>query len=322
MRAEGVPEGDGVAITFVARAQYFIGIITAEGSPSPIETRALVTASRLRLGQPLTEDDLAAAHKRLHDLLISNGYYRAVITHSIERNPDTLEANVAFHIKAGLPARVSAVQFIDDSGFAPERLMKVSGWHPRLYLTAARVERGLYRLRQFYVAHGRIQANINVQHRIYDSGSNTEKVVIKAQGGPLLRVRVQGASISSTQLQNLLPLYRDGAADDQALALSAKSLEGYFQRKGYFFVTVKPSQIPHSGPQARTEILFTVNLGRQGDFAGFIVKGNAAIPTSELQSAITPPIQGLFPPAPTFSQELMDQKVSTLVALYQSRGYL
>ena len=322
LRAEGVPQANGVAITIVARAQYFIGITTAEGSPNPIETRALVTASRLRLGQPLTEDVLAAAHKRLNDLLVSNGYYRADITHNIERNPDTLEANVAFHIKAGLPARVSTVEFIDDSGFLAERLMKVSGWHPRLFLTAARVERGLYRLRQFYVARGRIQANINVQQRIYDSKSNTEKLVVKAQGGPLLRVRVQGASISSGQLQNLLPLYRDGAADDQALALSAKSLEGYFQRKGYFFVAVKPSRIPHNGPQPRTEILFTVNLGRQGEFAGFSIKGNTAIPTSELQSAITPPVQGLFPPSPAFSQDLMDQKVSTLVALYQSRGYL
>jgi outer membrane protein insertion porin family len=187
LRAEGVREGDGVVVTFVARAQYFIGIITAEGNPSAVETRALVTASRLRLGQPLTEDDLAAAHKRLNDLLISNGYYRAVITHRIERNPDTLEANVAFDIKAGSPARVSAVQFIDDSGFPPERLMKVSGWRPHLYLTAARIERGLYRLRQFYVAQGRIQANINVQQRIYDNKSNTETVLVRAQGGPLLR---------------------------------------------------------------------------------------------------------------------------------------
>ena len=33
--------------------------------------------------------------------------------------PDTLEANVSFIIKAGPPARVSAVQFQDDAGFPP-----------------------------------------------------------------------------------------------------------------------------------------------------------------------------------------------------------
>ena len=184
-----------------------------------------------------------------------------------------------FVIKAGLPARVSAVQFLDDSGFPPAQLMKISGWHPHLILTATRVEHGLYRLRQFYVSHGRLQANINVQQRVYDDKTNTEKLVVKAEGGPLLRVRVQGASISSSQLQNLLPLYHDGVTDDQALAHSEKLLQGYFQQKGYFFAAVKASAHRRQGPQPHIEILFRVNLGRHGDFAGFGVKGNAAIPT-------------------------------------------
>ena len=181
LRAEGALEGNGVSLTFVARAQYFIGIVTAEGNPGPLEARALVTASRLHLGQPLSDEELNAAHKRLSDLLVANGYYQSRITHEIERDPDTLEANVGFTIKAGPPARVSAVQFQDDSGFPPERLMKVSGWHPHMYLTAARVERGLYRLHQFYVAHGRLQVNISIQQRVYDAKTNTEKLIVKGR---------------------------------------------------------------------------------------------------------------------------------------------
>ena len=322
LRAESALEGDGVSLTFVARAQYFIGIVTAEGNPGPIEARALVTASRLRLGQPLSDEDLNAAQKRLSDLLVSSGYYQSRITHEIEPDLDTLEANVGFAIKAGPPARVSAVQFQDDSPFPPERLMKISGYHPHMYLTAARLQRGLYRLHQFYVTHGHLQVNISIQQRIYDAKTNTEKLIVKADGGPLLLVRVQGASISASQLQNLLPLYRDGVTDDQALAVSEKLLEGHFQQKGYFFASVKASRVPHQEPQPHVEILFQVSLGRHGDFAGFGVQGNIAIPTADLVSAITPPVQGLLPPSPTFSRDLVDQKVSTLLALYQSRGYL
>jgi len=322
LRAEGAPEGDGVSLTFVARAQYFVGIVTAEGNTGPLEAHALVTASRLHLGQPLIDEDLNAAHKRLSDLLVANGYYQSRITHEIERDPDTLEANVGFAIKAGPRARVSAVQFQNDSGFPPERLMKVSGWHPRMYLTAARVERGLYRLHQFHVAHGRLQANISVQQRIYDAKTNTEKLIVKADGGPLLRVRVQGASISSSQLQNLLPLYHDGVTDDPALTRSERLLEDHFQKKGYFSASVKASRETVREPQPHVQILFHVNLGRRGDFAGYGIKGNLAIPATELLSAIAPPVQGLFPPAPTYSQSQVEQKVSTLLALYLSRGYL
>jgi outer membrane protein assembly complex protein YaeT len=322
LRAEGDPEGDGVSLTFVSRAQYFIGMVTADGSTGPVDARALATASRLHLGHPFSDEDLKAAHKRLSDLLVANGYYQSHITHEIERNPDTLEANVAFLIKAGPPARVSTVQFQDDSGFPPARLMKVAGWHPHMILTATRLEHGLYRLHQFYVAHGRLQVNISVQQRVYDAKTNTEKMMVKADGGPLLRVRVQGASISSSQLQSLLPMYHDGVTDDQALTLSEKLLEGHFQQKGYFSAAVKASRVPRESPQPHVEILFRVNLGPHGDFAGFGVKGNVAIPTAELVSAITTPAQGLLPPSPTFSQNLVEQKVSTLLALYQSRGYL
>jgi outer membrane protein assembly factor BamA len=170
LRAEGAPQGNGISLIFFARAQYFIGIVTAEGNTGPLENRALVTASRLHLGQPLTDEGLNAAHKRLTDLLVTNGYYRSHITHKIENNPDTLEANLTFSAEAGPPARVSAVQFHEDSGFTVARLMKVSGWHPHMVLTAARMERGLYRLHQFYVAQGHLQVDVSIQQRDYEIG--------------------------------------------------------------------------------------------------------------------------------------------------------
>ena len=322
LRAEAAPQGDGVAITFIARAQYFVGIVTAEGNPGPLEARALATGSRLRLGQLLTDEDIAAAHKQLTDLLLANGYYRSRISHEIDRNPGTLEADVRFIIKAGPAARVSSIQFNDDPRFPPQRLMKVAGWRPRMFLTANKAERGLDRLRQFYVLHGRLQVNVRIQQRVYDAKTNTEKLLVTAAAGPLVAVRVKGAAISSTQLHNLLPLYHDGVTDDQALAASEQLLERHFQQKGYFLVSVKGSRATRKQPQPEVDILFQVTLGQHADFAGYGVKGNSAIPTADLLSAITPPVEGLFPPAPIFSDELVNQKVATLLALYQSRGYL
>ena len=322
LRAEGASAGNGASLIFVAHAQYFVGIVTVEGHPGPIEARALVTATRLRLGRPLTDDDLDAATKRLSDLLVANGYYQSRITREIKRNPDTLEANVVFSIEAGSPARVSAVRFPDDSGFVPERLMKVSGWHPQMNLTAARAERGLYRLHNFYVAHGRLQVNVHIQQRVYNAKANTEELIVKVDGAQMVRVKVQGASISTSQLQNLLPLYREGVTDDQALARSDRVLEDHFQQQGYFSASVKSSRVRHEGPQPYEQILFQVNLGQRGDFADYTVSGNTAIPTAQLMTAVNPPVTGLFPPAPTYSRDLVDQKIAALLALYQSRGFL
>ncbi|MBZ5668772.1 MAG: BamA/TamA family outer membrane protein [Acidobacteriia bacterium] len=322
LRAEGRPEGQGVALTFVARAQYFIGIVTAEGNPGPVEATALVTASRLRLGQPLLEEDLSAAHQHLTDLLVANGYYQSRINHQVERDPASQEANLVFSVEPGPPARVSGVEFQNQAAFPPERLTKVSGWHPGMQLTAARVERGLFRLHEFYVARAHLQANINMQRRVYDAKTNTERLIVKADAGPLIRVRVQGASISSSKLKNLLPFYRDGALDDQALTRSEILLEDHLQQQGYFSASVKASRVPRTEPQPHIEILFRANRGPHGEFAGYGVKGNVAVPTAELTAAISQPVQGLFPPAPTSSRDLVERKTAALLALYQSKGFL
>jgi outer membrane protein assembly complex protein YaeT len=322
LRVEGDSEGEGVSLTFVARAQYFTGVVTADVNTGPVDARALVTTSRLHLGQALTDEALSAAQRRMTNLMVANGYYQSRITHLIQRDPDTLEARVAFNVKAGAPARVSAVQFPADCGYPAARLMKISGWRPRMHLTATRVERGLDRLRQFYALHGRLQVNISVQQRVYDAKTNTEILKVNADGGPLIQVKIKGASISTAQLKTLLPIYHDGVTDDQALAASEKLLVNHFQQEGYFSTTVKATRATRQAPEPHIEIVVQVIRGPHGDFAGYGVKGNVAIPTAELVAAITPPPRGFFPPRPVYSQTLVDQKVATLQAMYQARGYL
>ena len=323
LRADVAPQAGGVLVIFVARAQYFVGLVTVRGAPGPVDSRALITASRLRLGQRFDQEALERAQQRMNDLLMANGYYQSRIVPHVERNPDTLEADVAFTIAPRPPARVSAVQFPPGAGFDPQRLKRVSGLHPRMYLTAARLQRALDHLRQFYISRGRLQATISATDRKYDSKSNTESVTVKIVAGPLFEVRVKGASISNAQLQQLLPLYRDGVADDQALERCDKALEAHFQQKGYFSAAVTANRQEQGTPPAKITILFQAELGARGDFAGYGVRGNSAIPRSRLTAAIASSAQGiLLPRAPTFSADLVEQKTAALVALYHAEGFL
>ena len=160
---------------------------------------------------------------------------------------------MVFAIKAGPPARLGEIAIHDDSGFSPVRLLKASGWRRNTHLTAARAERGLNRLHQYYVAHGRLQVNVSIEQRLYNAKTNTETLVVKAAGGPLIRVKVQGAAISSSELRTLLPIYHDGVTDDQALAASEKLLADHFQQKGFFFATVKASRTTREQPPASAQ---------------------------------------------------------------------
>jgi outer membrane protein assembly complex protein YaeT len=321
LRAEAEPGQGGVHLLFVGRAQYFVGVVQVGGTPSALEPRVLLTSTHLRLGQPISDDILIAAQRRISEMLASNGYYRATVQYRLIPDPANQEAEAIFSVFPGKPARCSGVEFQGHPEFSPAKLAKVAGWRRGIQLTSARLERGLLRLHQFFVSRNRLQATVSVLKREYDTKLNTEKLLVRVESGPLVRVRVEGAKISRSKLKTLLPVYRDGVVDEPALARSERILEDYFQQLGYFSAAVKGAQAFHAESQT-LDLTFRVIRGKPGEFEGYGVEGNRAIPTAELMAAISPPAQGIFSGGPLYSRTLLENKVNTLRALYQSKGFL
>ncbi len=321
LRVEAQPAVGGVNLVFMAHAQYFVGVVRVEGAPGSVEARVLLTASRLRLGQPLSDETLRSAHEHMIELLHANGFYQARIEPALDHDPNMREANLLFEVFPGRPARLSGVEFQDHSLFPPARLSKEAGWRRGSHLTSAKLERGLFRLQQFYIKQDRLHSIVGVQKRVYDPKANTERLIVQADAGPDIRVRVQGAKISRSKLRSLLPVFRDGVIDDVALAHSTELLQSYYQEQGYLSTTVKPEK--SSQPDGKTvDLVFQVDRGRRAEFDGYGIKGNRQIGTAELMPVVNPPSQGLFSTAPKFSNELLDNKVSALTSFYQSRGFL
>jgi outer membrane protein assembly complex protein YaeT len=254
-------------------------------------------------------------------MLASNGYYRATIRYRLVPDSATQEEEAIFSIFPGKSARISSVEFQGHPGFPPAKLAKVAGWRHGIELTSARVERGLLRLHQFFVSRNRLQATVSVLKREYDAKLNTEKLLVRVESGPLVRVRVEGAKISHSKLKTLLPVYRDGVVDEPSLARSERILEDNFQQQGYFSATVKAQQAFHAESQT-LDLTFQVNHGKRGEFDGYGFEGNRAIPTSGLMAAISPSTQGIFSRAPLYSRTLLENKLNALTALYQSKGFL
>jgi len=343
LRAEGEPGQGGVHLLFVGRAQYFVGVVQVEGTPSTMEPRVLLTSTRLRLGQPVSDDILIAAQGHLSEMLASNGYYRATVRYRLVPDPATLEAEVIFSVFPGKPARFSGVEFQGHLGFPSAKLAKVADWRAGKQLTSARVERGLFKLRQFFVSRNRLQATVAVLKREYYADPDNEKLLVKVESGPLFRVRVEvartsrskirslipswvwarveGTRISRAKLKSLLPVYRDGVVDEPSLAQSNRILEDYFQEQGYFSAEVKATQVFHADSQT-LDLTFRANLGTRGVFEGYGFEGNRGISTAQLMPVVSRPAQGLISRTPLYNRTLLENKIDSLTALYQSRGFL
>ena len=186
---------------------------------------------------------------------------------------------------------------------------------------SSRLERGLFKLHRFYQNQGRLRATAGVSQRTYDSQHRTERLVVQVEAGPLVRVRVEGAPISNSRKKELLPFYRDGVVDETALDRGRQSLEDFYQRQGYYWVSVKGRL--ESQPEPPTlDILYSVNLGLPGTFVGYEFQGNEGVSREELARVLSIHPKDFIRERGVFSHELLRHDLESLKAVYESQGFL
>jgi outer membrane protein assembly complex protein YaeT len=319
LRADVEGRENGVVLVFVGEATFFLGTVRLDGAPKPVSSRALEGAAGLRLGDPISPDNLAAAAQRIKDTLAENAYYVAQVQYTLSRDLDNQVAGVGFSVEAGRPARLSQVEF--EGNVPRDRLAAIARWRPGTQLTTFILERGRSRIRNFYVKQGHLQANTTVVSRNYDPEHFTERLTVRVNAGPIVRVRVRGADISSRTLKQLLPVYYEGQTDDLALDSGQRQLEDYLEKKGYFHASVKWQRESRPDPPT-ISVTYITDRGAQGTFVGFALKGNRAIPTEQLLPVLSLQAKEFPRARGVFSKNLLDHDVRALTALYESKGFL
>jgi outer membrane protein assembly complex protein YaeT len=320
LQADIEEEMGGVVLIFRGHATYFVGLVGVSGAPKAINGNVLASASRLRLGQPVTQEDLNTASDRLKNILLQNGFYQAQVKTELEKLSDQ-EANILFVVDPGDPATLVAVDYHGNFLLPAVRLDQIASWRPGMHLTAARAERGLARFRRYYVKHGRPEANASIEARTPDPAHNTERLAVQVEAGPVVHVSVRGASIRRYHLKRLIPVYTEGQTDELSLAQGGRNLEDYFQQEGYFSASVSwKREMSHDGQ--RLNITYSVKLGPRGNLAGIAFEGNNHIPDTDIRpllqirTAEFPRVRGVF------SRDLLARAVKSITDLYQSKGYL
>jgi outer membrane protein insertion porin family len=320
LRAEVEEEKGGVNLILAGEAQFFVGSVQVKEQGKALSASALASGARLSLGQPLSSADLEAARQRILSLLASEGYHRSGVTVGLERNPMDQVANVVIAVIPGSHSTLSRVVFRGKTIVPPTRLAALAGWKKGIHLTSAKITRGLSEIQNALAKRESWAAAITLQNRIYHSKENTETLEVKINPGPHVRVHVEGARISSSELKKLLPVYQDGLTDDLSLEAGRENIADYFERRGYFSVDVQWRRITHPGA---TDITYAVDLGPQSIFEGYEFHGNRSVPAQQLSQLVT--LRGPSFPSHThgvFSQRILDHDVKALVTYYQSQGFL
>ena len=147
--------------------------------------------------------------------------------------------DIAFQVASGPQARVGTVQVTGDSGMTADEFRHHAHLRTNAHVDHDTVNRALAGVLKFYRAQERLEAEIKLESELYAADARKSNFRFSASRGPLVKVLVEGASISSERTKHVIPIFEEGTVDDDLLNEGNRRLRDYYQSQGFFDVKVE-----------------------------------------------------------------------------------
>ena len=319
IQAEITPSGDGIRLSFVTSANFFLGAVNVEGAPNRPNANQIINASKFQLGELYTLDKLNRALENIRQLMQENGYYKARVTAESTSNASNQQVDILFHISAGAPAHVGEVKVTGTSSLALADVRKIAHMESGDRVTSIRVSDSLRRLRKRFQKQNRALAQVEIAQQTYHPESNALDFSFQVDPGPVVLISAQGFHVSHGTLKREIPVYEENAVDDDLLNEGKRNLLDYLQTRGRFDAKVDIKK--ESDPQTM-RVIYVIDAGPVHKLVMVDIKGNQNfLDTAKLRSYLQiQPAHGLLPHG-RYSEALLKGDVATLTALYRSNGF-
>jgi outer membrane protein insertion porin family len=317
--AEVTPYPDrSLDLIYVVDEKLFIGSIVVYGAPRPPTANQLVNASKLQLGQDFDEDAVAAGIERIKRLLVEAGYFAPTIRMDSELDPQQQRIKLSFIVEKGSHARLGQVIVKGDPGYPPGKIRSITKLHPGQPVTAARLSRAFTRLRKKYQKANRLEAQVSVVDRNYHTDTNRLDYVFDINRGPIVDVRLEGARLRRGLIKKYVPIYEEGAVDEDLLAEARRNLRDYFQTKGYFDAKITSRLTQKDGTQL---VIFYVDRGQVHTFSSLVINGNKYFPVESIRERMALQPADILQRHGIFSSALLTRDLAVITGLYQVNGF-
>jgi outer membrane protein insertion porin family len=316
---DGVRSGDEVTIVFTGTARAFIGAVHVAGVKDDRLASQLIGAAKLAPGTPFSEARLTRGETLIRQQLQENGYYEPVISHTTKPDPEHDLVAVTFNVATGKDARVGAVAVQGESGMSLETFRKKSKLKYNSKVGRDTTSRALTGLRKEYEKQKRLESDVNATSKDYRPAENHLDYQFGVTRGPIVTIEVAGVKLGKGTLKRLIPVYEEGAVDDDLLNEGDRNLRDYYQRAGYFNVKVAHDRKVHTAE--RSDIIYTVDRGLRHRVASVTVAGNKYFDTDTIVSRLSVLKADIFQKNGLYSQALVTSDIGAITALYQSNGF-
>ena len=320
IQADASEQGDGVKLVFKGAPRQFIGVVTVNGAKGATMNAQLVAASRLNPGTRFSETRLGAAQGRMRQALADNGFNEPKITYVLKPHQEEQLVDIEFTVVSGPQARVGSVAVEGDSGMSPEQFRHSAHLRAGAKVNHDTNNRALSGVLKHYQKQDRLEADVKLQAQNYVPGANRTNYSFAANRGPVVKVGIEGAKLSSDRLKRLVPVFEEGTVDEDLLNEGNRRLRDYFQRLGYFDVKVD-HLVRNSEGAGTVNITYTVALGSRRRVERVAVQGNHYFDSDTLKQLLSVKAADYLDRHGTYSQALVAADIEALENVYHNNGF-
>lgn len=313
-------ETTGVRLRFLTAANFFVGIVAIEGVSTNPSANQLASATRLQLGELYVRDKLDRARAGIQRVMEENGFHQSKVTISEQNDESQHQVNITFHVVSGSRATIGAITLEGDPGYSEAEMREIAHLRPGDGVVSTRITRALQRIRARYQKQDRLLAQVEVASRTYQPQRNTVDYVFKVDRGPVVQIAAEGFRVSQRVLHKLVPIYEEGAVDDDLLNEGRRNLQNHLQTLGYFEATVSVSQ--HNSPGSKNlQIVYAINPGDRHKLAAIRIAGNRFFSDEQIRSRMQDQAAGRLFSHGRYSEALLAEDVRGIEGLYRASGY-
>ena len=331
LSAEAAPDGS-LTLIYAGVPRYYIGRVEIDGVDSERLSSLLQFATKLDPGTPYTEADLPTALDGIKQSLAENGYYQPSINIDTQMDDFGHQVNISVQVQIGPQARVGAVtvtgkdpgisvaEFRKKGGLNCSRLVSLiqKGCEPKV--TRQTGSNALSGVRDFYIKENRLEGTITLQKQTYQPPQKSLDFDFHAEQGPVVNVVINGAKVSKTRKKLLVPVYEEGAVDNDLLNEGAFNIRDYMQQQGFF--DVKDSvKLLGEGTQNVT-VQYEVVPGLKHKVTSVSILGNHYFSTETLEERLRVKRASLYVKNGAYSTQLRDADRDSIQSLYRASGFL
>lgn len=284
VRIFGQPEGDGVKVIVQVQTRLLAREIVIEGAER-IKAQKLRKEIKLKLNQPIREEQLEEAREKIIEIYQSHGFTDVTVQFRVDPLDEKHgTARVVFTVNEGARGAVAQIRFDGNAHFSDWRLRKemktkrktiVSFLDKSGRLDEAQLQQDLDSLREWYQNHGFIDVAIkDVRRERNTKGALTITIVIAE--GPQYHVRkltISGQKVAKEDGIRPLLKMKDGSVySPKQLHDDAKAVADAYGSGGYVDLVITPESTP-AGP-ALVDVQYKIEEGERSYVNRVNIEGN------------------------------------------------